>query len=477
MPTISLKNSSDKTVYAFQYVRPVFQIADYVKDAVEFATGIEELKLALVSIGELPAAIETIEDLFKYFKYLYKIRKKTVEVKEGAEEIANEVFSLFTHKAIPIEVGDQKNILDQSKLSYLTPSGIAELFGARVITVVIMSDEGNLGLQYQTAVDTEWEVVQSGVRNSDDTIQYRWHGQGQHLPIPLKWRPAMVSYEDQLYLVGRGENSSVWWSAWNGNSWSYPIHIHGIRTKQGVSMTVWKEKIYATWISIEVNKGPQISSFDGASWTNIHALADYGSSHTPAIAVTPDNELYLSWKGINKDEKIWSSLSGNGIDWSPQQVQPNALTTNSPFLLNTSEDESAEGTFIIGWKGAGKETKIYYIGNYGNKIHNIEGAATSTSPAMTSSNMNEEDTTLYAAWKNPGNNTGISFSSRTFTTQNVSSWNAPIDEVPGAATDDGPALVRFEGVLYLAWKDNQISHSVRWSRHVDGAWSSPQTIE
>lgn len=479
MPTISLKNNSDKTVYAFQYVRPVFQIADYVVDAAELAVGVEELKLALVSAEELPVAIETIEDLFKYFKYLYKIHSKTVEVKEGAEKIANDVFSLFTHKAIAIEVGDKENILDQSKLSYLTPSGIAELFGAKVITVVIMSDEGNLGLQYQTAVDTEWEATQSGVRNSDDTIQYRWHGQGQHLPVPLKWRPAMVSYQNQLYLVGRGENNSVWWSAWNGNSWSYPIHIHGIRTKQGVSMTVWKEKIYATWISVGVNKGrPQISSFDGEGWTNIQALTDYGSTHTPAIAATQGGKLILYWKGIKEDEKIWYSQSENGIDWSYQVTLPNAFSTNSPFLLNTWQSGTVGRPLIIGWKGAGKETKIYYTGTYNDNINSIEGAGTSTSPAMSFFTVEGgSGTTLYAAWKNPGNNTGISFSSMTFLSQHVPPWKTPIHEVPGAATDDGPALVRFKNVLYLAWKDNEISHSVKWSRYVDGVWSSPQTIE
>ena len=73
------------------------------------------------------------------------------------------------------------------------------------------------------------------------------------------------------------------------------------------------------------------SSANGINWTPQHNVAGIGTSYRPSVTVF-NNRLYMAWKGIEGDQRIWTSSSANGINWDPQRNVSGIGTSVGPSL-------------------------------------------------------------------------------------------------------------------------------------------------
>lgn len=72
------------------------------------------------------------------------------------------------------------------------------------------------------------------------------------------------------------------------------------------------------------------SRFDGASWSSQQALTDRRTEAAPALARGTNGQLLMAWRGTGDNHIWWSQYTGTG--WSSQQVLDDRRTDRSPAL-------------------------------------------------------------------------------------------------------------------------------------------------
>jgi hypothetical protein len=122
-----------------------------------------------------------------------------------------------------------------------------------------------------------------------------------------------------------------------------------------------------------------------AGWTPQQVLSDRGTSTSPALAnwhiykgdpssssdpFRLDERLYMAWKGIYDDQRIfYSSFDGSTSRWTPQQVLSDRGTSTSPALAVTSNNER----LYMAWKGIYDDQRLFQLGvNHGLSSSNLE---------------------------------------------------------------------------------------------------------
>ena len=198
-------------------------------------------------------------------------------------------------------------------------------------------------------------------------------------------------------------------------------------------------------------------SVDGLAMAN--ALRGIGLP--PALAVFTNGQMYMAWKGMERDDRIFYS-GFNGVSWAPQQLIPNIATSSGVALA------SFNGKLYMAWKGMLADQGIYWSSFNGVSWapqQLVTGVGTSTGPRLAVFNGK-----LYMAWK------GIEGDQRLFWSSfNGTTW-VPQQQIPGVASSVGPALAVFNGALYAAWKGMYGDQGIYWSTFNGTSWAPQKNI-
>ncbi|KAI0777194.1 hypothetical protein BD413DRAFT_467025 [Trametes elegans] len=154
--SVYMANASGQKIYTIAALNPDWAIADFITDIGLLAVGVGELK-AVATAAELPEALVTFRDLYRFLKIAVQILGGTLSVGTRGPEAALALVDAFKKTSIPIEHGDYKNVKDENVLGiYLSASGIAGLLGASTVSVIVLSGDGKQLASWNTGSDDSW---------------------------------------------------------------------------------------------------------------------------------------------------------------------------------------------------------------------------------------------------------------------------------------------------------------------------------
>jgi len=169
--------------------------------------------------------------------------------------------------------------------------------------------------------------------NWKDWENASWAAQQKIPKVGTSVGPALAVYQNKLYGAwkGAGGDEGIYWSAFDGNSWSAfgapQAKIPSVGTTVGPSLAVYKNKLYAAWKGIKGDDGIYWSAFDGTAWSAFGPaqakVPNVGTNWAPSIAAIESNQedkLYAAWAGINNEGIYWSTF--DGTNWAAQQKIP-----------------------------------------------------------------------------------------------------------------------------------------------------------
>jgi matrixin len=266
---------------------------------------------------------------------------------------------------------------------------------------------------------------------------------------------------------------------------------------------------YMVWKGVGDDSSLWWSRLDGDSWTPQQVLPDFGSSHGPVLAPY-GGQLLMAWKGVPGDQSIWYSLGSDG-NWTPQQTVPNVGTASRPAL------GSAGGVQVMAWRGIQGDESLWWA-TYGatgwSAQQQVRGVGSSDSPTL--AHIGDKlfmfwkgvsgDANAYWSWMEPAGDTiwrpqrpieytdsvtGGMISLRIGTTGGLSAttrgdeillawkgvqgdsgiWFAVFDgsefsgqvSVPGVGTSVGPSVVAANDTVLMAWKGVSGDSGIYWS--------------
>lgn len=155
-----------------------------------------------------------------------------------------------------------------------------------------------------------------------------------------------------------------------------------------------------------------------------------GSSHGPGVA-WHDGHLWLAWKGMGDDQRLFVSRHTRGVGWSPQAALDGKGTSASPALA------TFDGQLWLFWRGIHDDATLYCarLGPDGawTEQRPIAGAGSSHGPTAV-----EQGGRLWVMWKGIRDDTAL--------------WYTSLDRAADAI---------WEAPTQLSWTDNQANGRVR----------------
>jgi len=231
--------------------------------------------------------------------------------------------------------------------------------------------------------------------------------------------------------------------------------LEGIGLPPGLA--VFNSKLYMAWKGIEFDERIFFNDFTGSAWTPQQLVGGVGTSAGVSLAVF-NGQLYMAWKGLGADQGIYYSHY-NGATWAQQQLVGGVGTSTGPRLAVFN------GKLYMAWKGVEGDQRLFYSSFNGTTWApqvQIPGVASSVGSALA-----VFGNVLYAIWKGQFGDQGIYWS-----TFNGAAW-APQKQIAGVGTSEGPSLAVFNGRLYAAWK-GQFSDQRLWFSFFNGVSWAPQ---
>jgi hypothetical protein len=167
--------------------------------------------------------------------------------------------------------------------------------------------------------------------------------------------PALAGY-GPVYMAwkGFGADPRIWWSAFDGSSWTAQQNVPGAETSDGPALAPGPDGLlYMAWRAPTGDENIWWSAFDGSSWTGKANVPEAGTSAGPALAPGPDGLLYMAWKGFGDDQQIWLSTY-DGSNWSPQQnAEVTPGTSACPAL-------ALYGLLYMAWRAPTSDENIWW---------------------------------------------------------------------------------------------------------------------
>ncbi len=117
-----------------------------------------------------------------------------------------------------------------------------------------------------------------------------------------------------------GYNSVAGWNACTGFGSIVGISMENALRGVGLppALVAFDNNLYMIWKGVERDDRVFFSSFNGNSWVPQRQVPGILSSTGVALAIF-NNKLYMAWKGKLADEGIYYT-SFNGTTWAPQQI-------------------------------------------------------------------------------------------------------------------------------------------------------------
>jgi len=223
------------------------------------------------------------------------------------------------------------------------------------------------------------------------------------------------------------------------------------------ALASYDNKLFMAWKGMEFDDRIFFTTSNGSTWAPQTLVPGVGTSAGVALAVF-GNQLYMAWKGEGFDQGIyWSSF--NGTSWAPQKQVAGVATSSGPRL-------AVDGNALyMAWKGMEDDQRLWWSSFNGSAWaaqQEIPGVASSVGPAIVTFNNQ-----LFAAWKGEFGDPGLYYS-----TFNGSSW-APQKLIAGTGTSEGPSLTVFGNQLFAAWK-GEFSDQTLWYASFNGTSWTPQ---
>ena len=258
------------------------------------------------------------------------------------------------------------------------------------------------------------------------------------------------------YRSGPGWDACTGLGSINGNALLDALRGVGLP----VALADYNAKLYMAWKGMERDDRIFWSAFDGKSWAAQQHVTGVSKSAGPALEVF-DGKLYMVWKGMADDQRIWYSYF-DGSKWAPQKQLSGVSTSTGPSLGVYADK------LYMAWKGMEGDQRIWYNSFDGRKWapqQAVPGVSTSVGPCITTFAGE-----LHMAWKGMYGDQRIWFSHF-----DGVRWAAQ-QVIPGVSTSEGPQLCPFNGRLYAVWKGAHGDQRLWYSRYDSTAWTAQQQI-
>jgi len=330
-----------------------------------------------------------------------------------------------------------------------------------------------------------------------DTFKFEWYDNFPWTPQQLvpavgtSHGPAVAVYNGKLFMVWKGQEADpgIYYTTFYNNQWAGQQLIPGnVKTSHGPVIAVYNGRLYVFW-KTDNDSTIFYTTFYNNQWASPQYIPGIGTSHGPSIAVydLPTPRLHMVWKGVGGDPRIfyswYSTVNGR---WYPQEhVSTAGGTSHSPSLAVYSAGDKLQ--LFMGWKGIGGDPRIFYATKYSDQLWGyqdlVPGPTSSDRPSL--GIYTTDDARLFMAWKGEGADQGI-----WFTTFYANRWAPKQQLIERVGTSHGPALVQY-GDLFMIWKgagtDRGIYYStlktalslneIRVALHTGGNVQKPKQIE
>jgi hypothetical protein len=266
-----------------------------------------------------------------------------------------------------------------------------------------------------------------------------------------------VSFKNISILCG-SIHPSVTWDAENrvGDVGQHCEIVSNSSTSGEVNL--YFRGIFMGWKGMDADQRLWYSEFGGGNWVPQQTIGGVASSVGPTLAKF-NGKTYFAWKGMNNDERIWFSYFDGNV-WTPQQTVPGVATSNRPNLAVFN------GKLYMVWKGMDADQRIWFSSFDGTNWaaqQSVPGVSTSVGASIAVFNGK-----LYMTWKGMDADQRIWFSAF-----NGTSWAAQ-QVVPGVGTNGQPSVAAFNGKLYMAWRGENADQTL-WFTSFDGTTWASQT--
>jgi hypothetical protein len=175
--------------------------------------------------------------------------------------------------------------------------------------------------------------------------------------------PALVGTAKGLFMAWKGaRDNSIWWSkSTDGATWSAQQTIvfgkASALTSSTPALAASGSNVYLAWKGGSDNSLWWSKCADGATWSTQQKIT-YGTSTGPALACDSTGTVWLAWKGVNKENIYYSSLTNETKNqWTPQVVRYGVGTSDRPALI--AAGNGSEGV-MMAWKGENTDPGMYY---------------------------------------------------------------------------------------------------------------------
>lgn len=155
---VYMADDSGQAIFVMAALSEEWAIVDFITDATLLVTGATGFAAATVEeVADLPAVVNTFGDLYQYIKAAVQLISRTDSVDSRARSAAQVLVDAYTNTSIQIASNDYKNVQEEGVLNtYLTPSGIAGLLGAKTVSVMVLSGDGKQLAMWDTGADDSW---------------------------------------------------------------------------------------------------------------------------------------------------------------------------------------------------------------------------------------------------------------------------------------------------------------------------------
>jgi hypothetical protein len=265
--------------------------------------------------------------------------------------------------------------------------------------------------------------------------------------------PALEAFNGLLYAAWSGDSSPshIWYSAFNGASWTPQKTIPSALTIEidqasHIAMAVYNGDLYVTYAG---RSGPAhyvwYTAFNGTTWT---AQSKVPSAFTngDGLGLAPyGGKLYLAYQGQSGKRDWYAAF--NGTTWTASAPIPGAVVdTNGAALTAYGSD-----LFASWGTSTGDPTYAAFNGSAWTSPQRIPSVVGGTDFSLAVSNS-----FMYDMWDNY--NTG----DIDYAFYNGTNWSSQI-VIPSSSSASGPALAAFGASLVAAWDALSASNAIEYS--------------
>jgi kumamolisin len=263
---------------------------------------------------------------------------------------------------------------------------------------------------------------------------------------------SVTSGSNGAYNAGPGWNPVTGLGSINGT----PMEVALFGICLPPALAAFNNQLFMAWKGIEFDERLWFTSYNGASWAAQQQIPGVWSSTGPALAVF-QGKLYMAWKGMGNDQRIWWT-SFNGTTWAAQQQVPGVASSTGPRLAVFNN------TLYMAWKGMEEDQRLWWTSFNGTiwAAQQLIPGWGSVGPALAVFNNQ-----LFAVWKGMYGDPRLWYS-----TFNGSSW-AQQQQIGGTGSSEGPSLAIFNGQLFAVWR-GEFSDQSLWYASFNGSTWTPQ---